>query len=52
MSPPTKASVTPILDEFLDFFEAFNARMDERANKAMYVKTSDRIALFAIYYKD
>ena len=36
---------------FLDSFESFDARMDERADKAMYVKTSDRIALFAIYYR-
>lgn len=52
MSHPTRESVIIDMNEFLDFFEAFNARMDERANKAMYVKTSDRIALFAIYYKD
>ena len=52
MSHPTQESVALDMDEFLDFFEAFNARMDKRANKAMYVKPSDRIALFAIYYRD
>lgn len=52
MSHPTQESVALDMDEFLDFFEAFDARIDERPNKAMYVKTSDRIALFAIYYKD
>ena len=51
MSHPTRESVIIDMNEFLDFFEAFNARMDERANKAMYVKISDRIALFAIYYR-
>ena len=51
MSKPTRESVVLDMDEFLDFFEAFDARIEERDNKAMYVKTSDRIALFAIYYK-
>jgi hypothetical protein len=52
MSEPTKESVARDMDEFLDFFESFDARIDERDNKAMYVKTSDRITLFAIYYRD
>ena len=51
MSKPTTESVTRDIDEFLNFFEVFNARIDERTDKAMYVKTSDRIALFAIGYK-
>ena len=51
MSRPTRESVIIDMDEFLDFFEAFDARIEERTNKAMYVKTSDRIALFAIYYR-
>ena len=51
MSVPTPESVANNMDEFLDFFEAFNARIDERDNKIPYVKTSDRIAMFAIYYR-
>lgn len=51
MSVPPTPSVANNMDEFLDFFEAFNARIDERNNKTMYVKTSDRITLFAIYYR-
>lgn len=51
MSEPTKESVARDMDEFLGFFEAFDARINERHNKAMYVKTSDRIALFEIYYR-
>lgn len=51
MPAPTKESVARNMDEFLNFFEAFNARIDERDNKIAYVKTSDRIALFAIYYR-
>ena len=50
MSEPTKESVARNMDEFLDFFEAFNARIFKR-DKTVYVKTSDRIALFAIYYR-
>ncbi len=50
MSEPTKESVARDMDEFLNFFEAFDARIEERTNKTMYVKTSDRIALFEIYY--
>ena len=51
MSHPTQESVALDIDEFLDFFEVFNMRIDERTDKAMYVKTSDRITLFAIYYR-
>lgn len=51
MSEPTKESVARDMDEFLDFFEAFDARIDERTNKVMYAKTSDRIVLFEIYYR-
>ena len=49
MSNPTPPSVARNMDEFIDFFEAFDERIFKR-NKATYVKTSDRIALFAIYY--
>lgn len=50
MSEPTKESVARDMDEFIDFFEAFDERIFRR-NRPMYVKTSDRIALFAIYYR-
>lgn len=51
MPGPTKESMARDMDEFLSFFEEFDARIDERKYKAMYAKTSDRIALFAIYYR-
>ncbi len=51
MSEPIKGSVARNIDNFLKVFEAFDARINERPNKAMYVKNSDRIALFAIYYR-
>lgn len=51
MSKPTKEYVAHDTDYFLDLFDAFNARINERDNKVVYVKTSDRIALFAIYYR-
>ena len=50
MSKPTPESVARHTDEFINGFEAFSERLDERTNKAMYVKTSDRIALFSVYY--
>ena len=49
MSKPTPESVERGIDWFLGCFEDFSARIDERQDKAAYVKTSDRIALFAIY---
>ena len=51
MSKPTTESVERSIDWFLSAFETFDARIGERANKSMYVKQSDRIALFAIYCK-
>ena len=51
MSKPTTESVERSIDWFLSSFESFNERIDERPNKAMYVKTSDRISLFTIYCK-
>ena len=50
MLGPTTESVVRDMDEFIDFFEAFDERIFKR-NRAMYVKASDRIALFAIYYR-
>lgn len=50
MSKPTKEYVAHDMDEFIDFFEAFDERIFKR-NRAVYAKASDRIALFAIYYK-
>ena len=50
MSKDTPESVARGMDWFLNCFEMFSALMDERSDKAMYVKTSDRIALFAIYH--
>lgn len=49
MSKPTPESVAREMDEFLDLFETFDAQIAKR-DKAVYVKTSDRIALFAIGY--
>lgn len=48
MSEPAPESVAREMDEFLGIFEAFNERIFKR-NKSVYVKASDRIALFAIY---
>ena len=50
MSEPTKESVARDMDEFIDFFEAFDERIFKR-NRAVYAKASDRIAMFAIYYR-
>ncbi len=50
MPDPTPEYIAHNIDNFLKVFEAFDARINERPNKAMYVKTSDRIALFAIYH--
>ena len=49
MLKETTEYVAHNIDQFLNSFEVFNALIDERADKNMYVKTSDRIALFAIY---
>lgn len=46
-----RSGINTSIKNFIDEFEEFDARIDERNNKAMYVKTSDRIALFAIYYR-
>lgn len=51
MSKLTTDEAKHNMDWFLDCFEVFNEQIDDRADKAMYVKTSDRIALFAIYYR-
>lgn len=46
----TKVEVDRDMDEFINGFDTFDARIAKR-NSPMYVKTSDRIALFAIYYR-
>jgi hypothetical protein len=51
MSEPTPESVDMQIDQFIDCFEVFDARLVARANPDVYLPLSDKIALFAIYYK-
>lgn len=51
MSEPTTESADMKIDRFIDHFEVFDAQLVARANPDVYLPLSDKIALFAIYYK-
>jgi hypothetical protein len=50
MSEPTTELVDKQIDQFIDHFEAFDARLVARANPDVYLPLSDKIALFATYW--